>query len=136
VVQIHQGIKLLGKRRRAMKFQITNFDSIQDLLDKIGEEGQDDGEREEDLSFLLGKGVYFSEKAPAIFGNGRKEDASIEFDTENDFIAMPYECECAFVWKGEKPEKIEFASRAYKPGLALSAFVNKIGYITTCFEDD
>jgi hypothetical protein len=109
-----------------MKLQITNFDSIRNLID----------EREENLPFFLGKGVYFSEKAPIIFGNGRKEDTSIEFDTEKDFIAMPYECDCVFIWKGKKPEKIEFTSRAYKPGLALFAFVSKAGYITTCFEDD
>ena len=74
-------------------------------------------------------GLYFSKHPPISRG-------TIEFDTEEDYIAQPYDTGNVFVWKGERPTKIDYNSKAYKPGLALTFEAKEPGFYTTAFEDD
>lgn len=100
-------------------------DVLQDLMDAFEKIDEDISEQ----SCYLDDGVFFSEEKPIMSGK-------VEFDTEKDFIAVPYGCETFFIWKGKKPEDVEFDTNAYMPGLALTFKAEKVGYYTTCFEDD
>jgi hypothetical protein len=82
--------------------------------------------------FYLDDGVFFSIKKPKILDQNKE----FEFDTDKDFISIPYETDIIFIWRGEKPTRIENIEGQANYGASLSIFVGKPGYITVCYEND
>lgn len=117
-----------------MKALIRNEDDLHELLDalreKVGDEDKYDAIVE---AFFLSDGVYFSEEKPIRLDYHSTQP--VEFDTDTDFLANPYQTETIFIWKGKKPERIEHEGQG-NYGSSLSFEAKKPGFFVTCFEDD